>query len=89
MQVKRRFGKDAKVAYIPFIGFFGNLQKSLKKHGDSVHFVKEAVKENPDLKVILTNIFSTPLLVFTCPKYFKDIMIDHQNYKKLETLPDK
>jgi hypothetical protein len=51
---------------------------------------EEVIKDN-DVKVILTNIGMKPLVMLMDPSYYREMLLNHQNYAKHQAIamPDK
>ena len=79
----KRMDPRLKVFIAPFSGLIGIQKKCVEKYGDSHHFIKEMVKDDPDLKAYLTNLGNRPFLILTDPKLIKEVT---QNPKKFEKL---
>lgn len=53
-----------------------------KAKGDIKNYSKKVIKENPNVKVILTNILSTPAMIFVNPSYYKVIFQNRDKFEK-------
>jgi hypothetical protein len=55
-KLKLKHGKDISVFYFPFMGIlYYMLIKGEKKHKDVGYYRKQALKDNPKLKAIVSN----------------------------------
>jgi len=72
---KIKYGKQAKILYVPVIGYVYYLFKSEKDHGDSWTFVRKIKEENPEVKIILSNSRSEFLIIPIGEAFCKDILL--------------
>lgn len=71
------------ITYIaPFSGMLGVQQENIKKYGDSQHFMKKMIQENPDQKAYFTNLGSSPFLILCDPQLVRELSLNPKKFKK-------
>lgn len=78
----RKMDPSLKTFISPFSGIQGVQKRNLEKYGDSHHFAKDLVKENPDVNGFLTNLGYKPMLVICSAKLIKEISTTAKSFKK-------
>jgi cytochrome P450 len=85
--LKRSFKFKTKIYFRPIVGY-QPLFRQGETEGDSHAFFYKIMRENPDVKIIITNFLATPLLFICDPDLTKDfIMNQEDNYDKLLKTP--
>jgi len=64
-------------------------KKSLKKYNDEIQYRKEHIRENKDLKFILTNLFNKVFIIILDPTYYKEVYVNHSNFVKYDLIGHK
>ena len=83
--VARQFKKmdpGLKVLITPFVGLLGRQRENFKKYGDSLKYVKDMVKENPDLKAYYTNIGYLPMIILCDAALVKEFLLGAKKFRK-------
>ena len=88
LQVRRYKAMDPtlKVFVRPIFGLQKVQQECTEKYGDSHHFVKEMMKENPDQKAYLTNLGDRAFLILTDIELIKSLSLNHRMFEKIKLL---
>lgn len=83
--VAARFKKmdpSLKVLVTPFVGLLGMQRQNLEKHGDSLRYVKEMVRTNPEIKAYFTNIGYKPMLILCEAQLVKEYLLNSKKFRK-------
>lgn len=64
IMLKIKLGKEAKIYFFPIIGEFFYMHRSYLNYGNSLSFYDELARKHPNLKVILSNIYFSPVITF-------------------------
>ncbi len=87
--IKIKYGSKVKILYYPITGLFGLFTKSFKKYKDSLTFVTNVYKDDPNIKAIVSNIGNKILWVFTAPETIKEMTVDKVlNFEKRDLMFD-
>ena len=81
----RRFRKmdpRLKTFIAPFSGLIKVQRENVEKYGDSHRFIKDLIRQDPDLPAYLTNLGYKPLLILSDAKYIKELSLNSKNYRK-------
>ena len=92
IKLRIKLGEKIKIQYFPLLGLIYYLEMGVKKHNDAIHYKKSSLYDNHNLevlivyiKVIVSNILFTPLLIVIDPVLAKEILLNVENYKKSGT----
>lgn len=66
----------------PIVGLLGFQQANFRKYGDSLRYVKDMVKENPDTKAYFTNIGHRPMLILCDAQLVKEYLLGSKKFRK-------
>lgn len=84
-RLKLQYGAQACIHYFPLVGTYYYFIKGYKKHRDSFYYAKYLNSaEKPYVKFRLSNLGSTVLIGLTDPEYYKQVIINHENYDKFD-----
>ncbi|CAK72113.1 unnamed protein product (macronuclear) [Paramecium tetraurelia] len=86
MLLKLKHGKDVYISFIPLFGDYFFLQQSFKKYGDATEIFKQRCQKNPNIKFVASNILNKIFLFVHDPEYYKQVLVNHENYTKVEIL---
>lgn len=78
----RKMDPNLKTFIAPFSGIIKVQKDNVQKYGDSHHFIKELIKQDPDSNAYLTNLGYKPLLILSNPKYVKELSLSAKSFKK-------
>lgn len=78
----KKMDPNLKTFVLPFFGVQGVQKEELAKFGDSHHFAKELVKENPEANGYFTNLGYKPMLVVCRAQLIKEISTNASKFKK-------
>ena len=67
LKYKLIYKEKVAVKFIPFLGIVGLNFYNLYKHKDFLYFGRNLKRNNPNVKVIATNIYFKPILIFVDP----------------------
>lgn len=70
LYLKFKLGNSAAILYHPLLGHYYYV---IKEKEDSSIYIRKLILANPNLKVILTNYFNKPVVIFVDPDYCKII----------------
>ncbi|CAD8159924.1 unnamed protein product [Paramecium pentaurelia] len=84
--LKLKHGKDCQISFLPLFGDYFYLTKSFKKYGDATEIFKQRYQNNPNIKFVASNILNKVFLFVHDPEYYKSILVNHENYTKVEIL---
>ena len=73
-----------KNVFIPFVGYIQMMKRSLETTGHTMGENKKYLLENPNLKAIVSNFFSSPLILICDPLNAKAFYQNQQNYTKFQ-----
>ena len=59
----KKMDPETKIFVSPFFGLLGLQKKCLQKYGDSLQYVKDMMKENPNQKAYATNIGHRSMII--------------------------
>lgn len=71
-----------KILSTPFVGLLGLQRENFKKYGDSLKYVKDMVRENPDLKAYYTNIGHMPMIILCDAQLIKEFLLASKKFRK-------
>jgi hypothetical protein len=66
----------------PIFGLLGVQQENFRKYGDSLRYVKEMTKENPDLSAYYTNIGYLPMIIMCDAQLVKEFLLSSKKFRK-------
>jgi len=72
--------------FFPVLGFLKYLTKDFAKTGDILTPVKEASKENPNQKYMVTNLITNTLFVLRGTEYIKEFIQKQSLYRKIKAV---
>ncbi|CAD8205743.1 unnamed protein product [Paramecium pentaurelia] len=84
--LKLQFGKQAYLWYAPIWGLLKYNFRSLKQNGDFFDDLRKRMRQNPKVKMLLTNFLDKPFINFVDSEYVKKMYLDHQNFPKFNLL---
>ena len=62
--LKWYYGKSVVTLYYPVLGLIKFFNDGERDHKDIIHYKREAVRVNPDAKLIVVNVFGTNIYEF-------------------------
>lgn len=65
------------------------ITNSFKKYKDHYESIRRFFRENKEMKFLLMNVFNKPFIIIGDPEYNKEILINHDNFGKLDLLNSK
>jgi cytochrome P450 len=83
--IANRFKKmdpSLRVLVKPVLGMLAVQQENFRKYGDSLHYVKEFVKENPEMRGIYTNLGYLPMLILCDAQLVKEFLLASKRFRK-------
>ncbi|CAD8199300.1 unnamed protein product [Paramecium octaurelia] len=84
--LKLQFGKEAYLWYAPIWGLLKYNFRSLKQNGDFFDDLRKRMRENPQVKILLTNFLDKPFINFVDSEYIKKMYLEYQNFPKFNLL---
>lgn len=78
----KRMDPGLKTFIAPFSGMLKVQKQNIEKYGDSHRFIKDLIKENPEINGFLTNLGYKPLIMLSNAKYVKEVCLSAKNFKK-------
>jgi hypothetical protein len=56
VMIKRKHGEKVQTLYYPLLGLFKFLSRGYYEKGDVIHYKREALRRNPNTKLLVVNI---------------------------------
>jgi hypothetical protein len=78
----KKMDPGLKIMATPVVGLLGMQRENFKKYGDSLKYVKDMVKENPDVKAYYTNIGHRPMLILCDAHLVKEYLLGSKKFRK-------
>lgn len=78
----KKMDPNIKILTKPIFGLLGIQQKNFEKYGDSLHYVKEMVRETPDLKAYYTNLGYLPMIILNDAQHVKEFLLASKKFRK-------
>lgn len=75
--LKIKFGDQASLCFMPLVGITYLLKRSLVEKNNSHQVLVDIARNQPKVKMILTNMLIWPLILFIDHTYVKKILVDH------------
>ncbi|KAM3144181.1 hypothetical protein pb186bvf_003643 [Paramecium bursaria] len=82
VKLKLQLGDQAYFMFLPLRGYHKIQADSTKNHEDAIGEFRKIILERPQVKYILTNNFSSPLIIILDQEFTKIFFTDHQNFLK-------
>ncbi|CAD8118886.1 unnamed protein product [Paramecium sonneborni] len=84
--LKLQFGKEAYLWYSPIWGSLKYNFRSLEQNGDFFGDFRKIMRDNPKVKILLTNFLDQPFINFVDSEYVKKMYQDYQDFPKFNLL---
>lgn len=78
----KKMDPSLQILVTPIMGLLGIQRENFRKYGDSLRYVKDMVKENPDTKAYFTNIGYLPMLILCDAQLVKEYLLGSKKFRK-------